>query len=91
MYEDQSGELWILELKGWCYYEIKHGAVFSPHHPVVALWGFEPKQKITFKIVFAYSIKVASEKNDAWSMFHSPQFIIVAKLVNYVPAMSLET
>ena len=31
------------------------------------------------------------EKNDAWSMFHSPQFIIVARLVNYVPARSLET
>ena len=37
------------------------------------------------------SIKVASEKNDAWSMFHSPLCIIVASLVNYVPAMSLET
>ena len=37
------------------------------------------------------SIKVASEKNDAWSMFHSPRCIIVASLVNYVPAMSLET
>ena len=37
------------------------------------------------------SIKVASEKNDAWSMFHSPRCIIVATLVNYVPATSLET
>ena len=37
------------------------------------------------------SIKVASEKNDAWSMFHSPQCIIVASLVNYVPATSLDT
>ena len=31
------------------------------------------------------SIKVA------WSMFHSPRCIIVASLVNYVPATSLET
>ena len=38
-----------------------------------------------------WSIKVASEKNDAWSMFHSPRCIIVASLVNYVPATSLET
>ena len=30
------------------------------------------------------SIKVASEKNDAWSIFHSPRCIIVASLVNYV-------
>ena len=37
------------------------------------------------------SIKVASEKNDAWSMFHSPQGIIVASLVNYVPATNLES
>ena len=39
------------------------------------------------------SIKVASEKNDAWCMFHSPRCIniIVASLVNYVPATSLET
>ena len=38
------------------------------------------------------SIKVASEKNDAWSMFHSPRCTIVASVVNYVPAtMSLET
>ena len=91
MYGDQSGELWILELTGWCYYEIKHGAVFSP----ITLWspceGLNQNKKSSFKIVFAYSIKVASEKNDAWSMFHSPRFIIVAKLVNYVPAMSLET
>ena len=35
------------------------------------------------------SIKVASEKNDAWSIFHSPRCIIVASLVNYVPATSL--
>ena len=32
------------------------------------------------------SIKVASEKNDVWSMFHSPWRIIVASLVSYVPA-----
>ena len=37
------------------------------------------------------SIKVASEKNDAWSVFHSLRCIIVASLVNYVPATSLET
>ena len=37
------------------------------------------------------SIKVASETNDAKSMFHSPRCIIVASLVNYVPATSLET
>ena len=37
------------------------------------------------------SIKVASEKNDAWSMFHSPRCIIIVSLVNYVPATSLET
>ena len=37
------------------------------------------------------SVKVASEKNDAWSMFHSLRCIIVASLVNYVPATSLET
>ena len=37
------------------------------------------------------SIKAASEKNDAWSMFHSPQCIIVTSLVYYVPATSLET
>ena len=35
------------------------------------------------------SIKVASEKNDAWSIFHSPRCIIVPSLVNYVPATSL--
>ena len=34
-------------------------------------------------------IKVASEKNDAWYIFHSPRCIIVASLVNYVPATSL--
>ena len=37
------------------------------------------------------SIKVASEKNDARSMFHSPRCIIVASLVSFVPATSLET
>ena len=37
------------------------------------------------------SIKVASEKNDAWSMFHSPRCITVASQVNFVPATSLET
>ena len=37
------------------------------------------------------SIKVASDKNNAWSMFHSPRCVIVATLVNYVPATSLET
>ena len=37
------------------------------------------------------SINVASEKNDAWSVFHSLRCIIVASLVNYVPATSLET
>ena len=37
------------------------------------------------------SIKVGSEKNDAWSMFHSLRCIIVASVVNYVPATSLET
>ena len=37
------------------------------------------------------SVKVASEKNDAWSMFHSRRCIIVASLLNYVPATSLET
>ena len=37
------------------------------------------------------SIKVASEKNDAWSMFHSLRCIIVASLVNYVLATSIET
>ena len=35
------------------------------------------------------SIKVASEKNDAWSIFHSPRCIIVASLPNNVPATSL--
>ena len=42
-------------------------------------------------IHLAISIKVASEKNDASSMFHSPRYIIVVSLVNYVPATSLET
>ena len=42
------------------------------------------------------SIKVTSEKNDAWCMMHdpcfiAPQCIIVESLVNYVPATSLET
>ena len=37
------------------------------------------------------SIKVASEKNDAWSMFYSPRCTVVASLVSYVPATSLET
>ena len=32
-----------------------------------------------------------SEKNDAWSVFHSPRYIIVTSIVNYVPATSLET
>ena len=32
------------------------------------------------------STKVASERNDAWSMFHSPRCIIAASLVNFVPA-----
>ena len=41
--------------------------------------------------VWPISIKVTSKKNDAWSMFHSPRCIIVASLVNYVPATSLET
>ena len=34
------------------------------------------------------SIKVASAKNDAWSMFHSLWCIIVVSKVNYVPAAS---
>ena len=37
------------------------------------------------------SIKVASEQNEAWSMFHSPRCIIATSLVNYVPATSPET
>ena len=37
-----------------------------------------------FKVYTPISIKVASEKNDAWSIFHSPRCIIVASLVNYV-------
>ena len=39
------------------------------------------------------ALKVASEKSDAWSMHvsHSPRCIIVASLVNYMPATSLET
>ena len=41
--------------------------------------------------IYTYSINVAWEKNDAWSMFHSSRCIIVASLVNYVPATSLET
>ena len=41
--------------------------------------------------LYTYSIKVASEKNDAWSVFHSLRCIIVASLVNYVLATSLET
>ena len=36
------------------------------------------------------SIKVASEKNDAWSTFHSPRCITVTSLVSFVPATSLE-
>ena len=57
-----------------------------PHHPAVALWMCKDCTVYT-----PISIKVDSERNDAWSMFHSPQFIIVARLVNYVPAMSLKT
>ena len=57
-----------------------------PHHPAVALWMCKDCTVYT-----PISIKVDSEKNDAWSMFHSPQFNIVARLVNYVPARSLET
>ena len=57
-----------------------------PHHPAVALWMCKDCTVYT-----PISIKVDSEKNDAWSMFHSPHFIIVARLVNYVPARSLET
>ena len=34
------------------------------------------------------SIEVASEKNDAWSMFHGQWCIIVTSRVNYVPATS---
>ena len=40
---------------------------------------------------YTISIKVASEKNDAWSVFHSPRCIIVTSLVYFVPATSLET
>ena len=36
-------------------------------------------------------VQVASEKNYAWSTLHSPRCIIVASLVNYVRATSLET
>ena len=47
---------------------------------------------VTNKHVYTpISIKVASEKNDAWSMSHSLRGIIVVSLVNYVPATSLET
>ena len=37
------------------------------------------------------STKVASVKNDAWSMFHSLRCIMGASPVNYVPATSLKT
>ena len=49
------------------------------------------KYTLKLQIYTPISIKVASEKNDAWSKFHSPQCIIVASLVNYVPATNLET
>ena len=46
----------------------------------------------SWQVYTPISIKVASKKNDAWSMFHSPRCTIVASLVNYVPATtSLET
>ena len=45
----------------------------------------------SWQVYTPISIKVASEKNDAWSMFHSLRCIIVASLVNCVPATSLET
>ena len=37
------------------------------------------------------SIKVASVKNDTWSMFPNPRCIMGASSVKYVPATSLET
>ena len=49
---------------------------------------------LVFLVVYLYtpiSIQVASEKNNAWSMFHSPRCIIVASPVNYVPTTNLET
>ena len=47
--------------------------------------------KLIYFVKYTYFNKVASEKNDAWSMFHSLRCIIVTSLVNYVPAMILET
>ena len=52
------------------------------------LWSLSSEGRRGIRIS---SIKVASEKNDAWSMFHSPRSTIVASLINYVPAKSLET
>ena len=42
----------------------------------------ERKKKMLYTPI---SIKVASGKNDAWSMFYSPRGIIVASLVNFCP------
>ena len=48
--------------------------------PLMMLWYF-----------LEWAIKVDSEKNYAWSTFHSPRCIIVASLVNSVRATGLET
>ena len=66
---------------------VHSGPVTSVHQ--MHLWNYH--MYTTTLLHTPISIRVASEKNEAWSMFHSLPCIIVAGLVNYVPAVSLET
>ena len=51
------------------------------------------KKQTNFFSIHLFQLRSLKRRmmHDAWSMFHSPQCIIVASLVNYVPAMSLDT